>query len=148
MLCAGAYQVYEKRELTSAELIGPALRGERWAEEEIVRLIRLISRHVCEWRRTPEYPELHWEDVAQEASKAFFGKRERRFQPGGSERGYLNTMVRTTRLQLLRTMARRRRREQIGLDEDPPRGPVPEVRLDAEKILVRLDEACRHLLER
>ena len=36
---------------------------------QIVRLIRLISRHVCEWRRTPEYPELHWEDVAQEASK-------------------------------------------------------------------------------
>lgn len=136
-----------KAAVSSSTLIDSARRGERWAEEEIVRLIRLFARHTCGFRSNRAAPELHWEDVAQEAARAFFEAALHRFRPG-SEQSYLYAIVRITRLQLARGAERRRRREEASARDTLPLEHAPESKLEADWILRRMDDGCRRLLER
>lgn len=131
------------------QLIQAARRRERWAEEEIARTIQSFARHLCRGRGSPTSPEPEWEDVAQEACRRFFASGLAGFRAGGPERGYLYSIVKATRIQIHRSMARRARRETEavgGLDDR--RAPDAESTTLLHRILRRLSSACAELLER
>ena len=133
----------------TASLIEAARAGERWAEEEIIRLIGVFARHLCRGSGTPESPVPEWEEVAQEASRRFFAMRLHRFPADGPLRSYLYTIVKGTRIQLHRSMARRLRRDAVALpDSEGGAGSVAETRTLLFRILRTLPDSCRGLLER
>jgi RNA polymerase sigma factor (sigma-70 family) len=128
-------------------LIEAAKRSEAWAERELADLIRGYARHVC-WGAGPGGDAgLSWEDVAQEASRRVFTVGLEQYRTGGPERTYVYTIVRSIYLQMARSARRRRQREEDGTALGTG-GQDPERRTLLHRILARLDEACRHLLER
>jgi RNA polymerase sigma factor (sigma-70 family) len=135
-------------EATPLSLIESADRGHAWAVDESVRLIRVFARHVCGHARLPGAPELDWEDVAQEACKAFFGGGLQRFRPGGSETGYLYSLVRLTRLRIARAANRRRQRDDASSSRSRVADTGPEPGVETEMIMRRLDDPCRHVMRR
>jgi RNA polymerase sigma factor (sigma-70 family) len=123
-----------------------AHRGEPWAQEEVSLIIRAFARHLCRGSgASGADPE--WEDVAQEASRRVFTGALATFVPGGPERSYLYSIVKATRIQLYRSLSRRRRREEIA-DLQPAAPPNFETKTILYRILKRLSEPCRELLER
>jgi RNA polymerase sigma factor (sigma-70 family) len=128
-------------------LIAAARQGESWAQRELAELIRGYARHVC-WGTGPGGDAgLSWEDVAQEASRRMFTVGFEQYRAGGPERAYVYAIVRSTYLQMGRSARRRRAREEGGTALGAA-GEDPERRTLLFGILTRLDEACRHLLER
>lgn len=122
-----------------------AQRGERWAEEEITRLVRQFARHVC--RGSGQGAEPDWEDVAQEACRRVFSGALESFRPGGAERSYLYSIVKATRIQIYRSASRRQKRESAVEIEDRIE-PRAERQTLLHRILSRLPQACRELLQR
>jgi len=125
-------------------LVEATRRGESWAQEEVMRLLRSFARYLCAGAREGE-PD--WEDVAQEAARRFFTSGLARFRPGGPERSYLYSIVKASRIQLYRSMSRRARRESAVASEEPVR-PVAETRTLLYRVLSRISGSCRELLER
>ncbi len=138
----------EARERNRSGLIEAAQRGERWAETEIVGLIRSFAKQICHtWGTGESVAGPEWEDVAQEAGRRFFAGSLHNFIPGGPERSYLYSLVKATRIQIYRSLRRRAQRE---ADSEPPGGSAgdPEARTLLHRILKRLPEACREILQR
>ncbi len=129
----------------STLMIEAAQRGERWAEEEVARLVRAFARYLH--RGSIDRHEPEWEEVAQEACRRVFSGALARFEAGGPARSYLYTIVKATRIQLYRSLWRRARRE----DEhplEPGAAGNPESASLLARILGRLNDSCRELLER
>ena len=129
------------------EVFEDAIGGDPAAQEEIVRLIRHLSRAACA-RGGPATADIDWEDVAQDACRRFFSAGIRQFRKGGSERSFLYAIVRSAVIQIVRSETRRRTRE---VASNPPLivapdNPLP--KFDVAKILGRLSEECRALLTR
>lgn len=123
-----------------------ASRGERWAQEEIHRLIEGYARHACSRSGSRLAADLAWEDVAQDASARFFSVGLSQYGGQGSEESYLYTVVKTTLLQRVRSADRRKKREEFSVPLERVELPSAFERLEVDSILGRLDEACRSLL--
>jgi DNA-directed RNA polymerase specialized sigma24 family protein len=124
-----------------------ALRGAPAAQKEIVDMIRQLSRAACA-RGGMATTELDWEDVAQDASRRFFAAGIQQYRKAGSERSFLYTIVRSAMIQMIRSEARRRVREEAAIQQRfvPPHNPTP--KFDVVKILGLISEECRTLLTR
>jgi RNA polymerase sigma factor (sigma-70 family) len=129
----------------TVSLVEASRRGEEWAQEEIMRLIRSFARYVC--RSAGAGPEPEWEDVAQEAARRFFTSGLAHFRTGGPERSYIYTIVKAARIQIYRSMSRRSRRESAVAREDTT-PPAAETRTLLFRVLARIPDTCRELLER
>lgn len=127
-----------------------AKRGESWAEKEILDLIHRFARHACTKVGTRLAVDLHWEDVAQEASVKFFKAGIHQYGGSGSEESYLYTVVKSTLIQIARSADRRVKREEAQAPSAEDRVVIPDTHLalDVQTILAKLDEACRDLLRR
>ena len=125
-----------------------ARRGERWAQEEIQRLIEGFARHVCHRAGDRLRADLSWEDVAQEAGARFFAVGLAQYGGQGSEESFLFTIVKSSLLQRARSADRRKKREEIASPADRVAMPDGHARLEAESLLARLDDACRDLLRK
>jgi len=123
-----------------------ALNGDAAARSQIVDVIRQLARAVCRGGG-PGGAAVDWKDVAQEASRRFFTVGLRRRTKRGSERSYLYTMVRSTVLQIVRSEARRRRREESAGEEVAGQNHDPEAGFDVRAILAAISEDCGHLLK-
>ena len=122
-----------------------ALDGEAGAEAELDRIIRRISRAVCQSRAPGD--GIDWEDIAQETSKRFFSTGIHQFRGQGTEESYLYAIARTTLLEALRRATRRRNRDELP-ELRLELGPTdPQPRIDVEKILRQLPTDCARLLE-
>jgi RNA polymerase sigma factor (sigma-70 family) len=131
-----------------APLIEAARRGERWAQDEVVHMLQGFARHVLRWGGSGLASELDSEDLAQEASRRFFGSAMDTYRGQGSERSFLYSIVKATYLQIWRSYDRRKRREQISAPQDVAVEANPTARLDVLLIFRRLGSPCRELLER
>lgn len=128
-------------------LIALARDGDPRAQEEIMGLIRSFSRHVCRGFEAGGRAEPGWEDVAQEAGIRFFSQGLQRYRDGWPEKPYIYAFVKRAFLQTLRTVRRRKLREASA---DPPAPGLgnPEAGTRLYRILARLPETCRELLQR
>ena len=133
--------------LTGEGVLGAAQRGEPWAEGEIVRLVRAFARHLSRAPAAGGAPEPEWEDVAQEACRRVFASGLKHYRPGGNDRGYLYSIVKATRIQIYRGLSRRRRRE-LAVEIDETVEPEVERRTLLYRLLGRLGDTCRALLQR
>jgi RNA polymerase sigma factor (sigma-70 family) len=124
-----------------------ALRGLPAAQEEIVRLIRELSRAACA-RGGTATSDLDWEDVAQDACRRFFTAGIHQFRKAGSEKSFLYTIVRSALIQMVRGEARRRIREEASVEPRVSSPHNPQPKFDVSRILARLSEECRNLLTR
>jgi RNA polymerase sigma-70 factor (ECF subfamily) len=131
----------------TVSLVEASRRGEGWAQEEVMRLIRSFARYLCRGRSTSAEPEPEWEDVAQEAARRFFTSGLAHFKTGGPERSYVYTIVKAARIQIYRSMSRRSRRESAAAREDVTPPPA-ETRTLLFRVLSRIPDTCRELLER
>jgi RNA polymerase sigma factor (sigma-70 family) len=125
-----------------------ARNGERWAQEEIVELVSRFARHVCTQLQGSLAAEVGWEDVAQEANRRVFTVGLAQYGGAGSEESYLYTIVKSTLVMIARSSQRRRKREEATAADDPVDRADPHARLEADRILSRLEERCRELLRR
>ena len=117
------------------------------AQGEIVRLIQGLSRAACAGGGLAT-SDIEWEDVAQEASRRFFVAGVQQFRKPGSEKNFLYTIVRSALIQIIRSEARRRVREEKVTVEQvvPPHDPAP--KLTVSRILERIPEGCSDILTR
>lgn len=127
---------------TPSDLFASALSGNVSAEGEIMKIVRRCARAVCR-----QGGEADWEDLAQESCTRLLTTGIRRFKGDCSEGRYIYIIVRTTWIQMLRGLRRRRLREEavaitgvVGMNAD--------ARIDVHRILSRMAEGCRELLER
>jgi RNA polymerase sigma factor (sigma-70 family) len=132
----------------SGPWIEAARRGDRQAQDEIVRIFVGFSRHILRWGGSGLASEMDPEDLAQEASRRFFSSAIEGYRGQGSERSYLYSIVKATYLQIWRSYDRRKRRELSVAPEDEALPAESSARLDVMLILKRLGSPCRELLER
>lgn len=131
-----------------ADLFEAARTGDSAAQAEISKLVRAFARQVCRGGGPSGSMDASWEDVAQEASRKIFTTGLARFRGAGTEKSFLYSVVRLTVIQMSRSANRRNLREETLGPPTPNHSGGPELRIDVMKILSRLPQDCRQLMER
>jgi RNA polymerase sigma-70 factor (ECF subfamily) len=135
-----------------AAWIEGARRGEAPATQALGEYVHALAREVCR-PHSASLGGAEWEDVAQEAAIRVFSSGMRRYEGTGSARGYLYSIIKSSLLQTIRGVRRRRAREAASeVSSAPPAlhgGPHRKSSsLDVAALLARLEEECRSLIER
>jgi len=133
------------RSEVSKGIIEAARRGDDWAQSELLRLLQVFARHLCRDQGGGRGPE--WQDVAQEACWRLYAGSIESFRAGGPERSYLYSVVKATRIQMVRSQVRRETREGKA-DVKPQAAQNAERRTLLYRLLNRISRDCQDLLER
>jgi RNA polymerase sigma factor (sigma-70 family) len=131
--------------------IARARDGDEGAQRELLQLVQRFARHVCNRLSSSWEAEFDAEDLAQESFSRLLTHGLGQYSAQGTAESYLYALVRTTMLMRVRSIERRRRREEATIPDSfasPTGDEDVETRLQVESILRRLDEACRELLRR
>lgn len=121
--------------------------GDREAEVEVVALIRAFSRQIGGQLVSGGALTIDWEDLAQDSCHRFFTRGIHQYRSTGSERSYLYQLIKSTWLDNVRRLTRRKKREEKA-EIKTEYTPRPGDSIDAWSILGKLSESCRDLLVR
>jgi RNA polymerase sigma factor (sigma-70 family) len=133
------------------DLISAAEAGDREAQQELLELIRVLARAVCDRYGVAKLPVVGWEDVAQEASYAILSMSPDQYRDERNYRGFVYVVVRNTCLRMVRAARRRASRETSHTERLVVHAGVArrvDVRRQVMHALASLDESCRDLLRR
>lgn len=130
------------------ELFERVRSGDRTAQAELCELARAFARQICRGGGPPGALDVGWEDVAQEALRKLWSVGIDRYRGTGSAKSYVYTIVKSTMIAMSRSARRRQAREDATTHGATSVNPNPGDRLDVERILARLSDDCRGLLER
>jgi RNA polymerase sigma factor (sigma-70 family) len=131
--------------------IARARDGDEGAQRELMELVQRFAHHVCSRMSSSWEAEFDAEDLAQESFSRLLTHGMGQYSARGTAESYLYALVRSTMLMRVRSIERRRRREEAVIPESITSSTGEEdveTRLHVESILLRLDEACRELLRR
>lgn len=124
-----------------------ARRGEEWAHREVNRHLQRFARYLCSRLPSGLGGAIDWQDVAQDANHRVLRAGLDQYR-GRSPESYLFTITKSCVIQALRSLDRRRRREEATAHSVATGNSSSLAALEVLSILDRLEEGCRALLRR